>query len=82
MHSFEVEIDFGEKKFAGVVYRSIYPDIKRDRDRDVEVDLTLFDTFLYFKLSSSSYAKFRGVMATILRLVLLSQETLSNLENS
>jgi len=73
-YSIQVKLGFEGEEVAETVFQAIYSDIKREKMRDVTIDLERSGSTITFTASSPSLAKFRGVVSTFMRLVRVSRE--------
>ena len=67
-------IKFQDSNIAKTVFRAIYPDVVRNEVKDVSIMLNLVNENVYFEIQSSSYAKFRGTLTSLLRLIRVAIE--------
>ncbi len=74
-------MSFPDVRLAEVVYSSIYPDMARERIRDLTFELTLSGNSIVCDVSSDSYAKFRGFVTTLLRLIFVSTKIIDVVSN-
>ena len=74
VYSLGLKIDLDEEEIAESIYRAIHTDVEKEGISDVSVTLEIMGATLLFKVSSPSYAKFRGMIITFLRLVMVSRD--------
>ena len=66
-----IVLDLEDARTAEWIYKSIMPDIRRERIKDLEVRITHFDNRIQIVIKSNSVAKFIGLCGTIIRLLRL-----------
>ncbi|MFQ5950680.1 MAG: KEOPS complex subunit Pcc1 [Candidatus Geothermarchaeales archaeon] len=73
----DITVEFRDAETAETVYRSIGADVARERGQKVEVALHRIGRTLTFEVVSASLSKVRGYIRTFLRLVRVSEKTIS-----
>ncbi len=77
---FRGEISFSDKRISETIFKAIYNDIIRERLKDVHVKLELSGHIVKCEIRSKSFAKFRGFVNTLLRLINLTSLLISSLD--
>jgi tRNA threonylcarbamoyladenosine modification (KEOPS) complex Pcc1 subunit len=72
-YSLQLKVEFEGEKVAETIFRAIYSDVRRERIVDATITLECSGSSIIFTAASPSYARFRGVISTFLRLVGVSE---------